>query len=51
MQKRKTVRGSMISDETYQINTILVKGNLVLDKPAEKAKAEEKPAEKAKTKK
>ena len=50
MQKRKIVRGSMISDEIYQINTILDKGNLVLDKPAEKAKAEEKPAEKAKTK-
>ena len=50
MQKRKIVRGSMISDETYQINTILVKGNLVLDKPAEEAKAEEKPAEEDKTK-
>ena len=48
MQKRKIVRGSMISDDIYQINTILVKGNLVFDKPAEKAKAEEKPAEKAK---
>ena len=45
MQKRKIVRGSMISDETYQINTILVKGNLVLEEtPAEDAKAEESPA-------
>ena len=36
----------MISDETYQINTILVKGNLVLDEaPAEEAK--EAPAEDA----
>jgi len=45
MQKRKIVRGSMISDETYQINTVLVKGNLVLEEtPAEDAKAEESPA-------
>ena len=45
MQKRKNVRGSMISDETYQINTVLVKGNLVLEEtPAEDAKAEESPA-------
>ncbi len=46
MQKRKIVRGNMISDETYQINTILVKGNLVLDEaPAEESK--EAPAEDA----
>ena len=49
MQKRKIVRGSMISDETYQINTILVKGNLVLEEPpTEEAKAEA-PAEESKT--
>ncbi len=47
MQKRKIVRGNMISDETYQINTILVKGNLVLDEaPAEESK--EAPAEESK---
>ena len=49
MQKRKIVRGSMISDETYQINTILVKGNLVLEEtPTEEAKAEA-PVEESKT--
>jgi len=51
MQKRKIVRGSMISDETYQINTILVKGNLVLEEtPAEDAKAEESPAKETQSK-
>ena len=52
MQKRKIVRGSMISDETYQINTVLVKGNLVLEEtPAEDAKAEESPAKETPSKK
>lgn len=51
MQKRKIVRGSMISDETYQINTVLVKGNLVLEEtPAEDAKAEESPAKETQSK-
>ena len=51
MQKRKIVRGSMISDETYQINTILVKGNLVLEEtPAEDAKAEESRAKETQSK-
>ena len=51
MQKRKIVRGSMISDETYQINTILVKGNLVLEEtPADDAKAEESPAKETQSK-
>ena len=48
MQKRKIVRGSMISDETYQINTILIKGNLILESPTKEAKAEEKPTKEAK---
>ena len=49
MQKRKIVRGSMISDETYQINTILVKGNLVLEEPPTEEDKAEAPAEESKT--
>ena len=43
-QKRKLVRGNMITEEIYQINTVLVKGKLPEEKPAEEAKAKEKPA-------
>jgi len=49
-QKRKLVRGNMITEEIYQINTVLIKGKLPEEKPAEEAKAKEKPAEEAKAK-
>ena len=35
----------MITEEIYQINTVLIKGKLPEEKPAEEAKAKEKPAE------
>ena len=46
LKKRKLVRGNVITDEIYQVNTILTKGSL--PKPDEKA--ESKPDEKAESK-
>ena len=46
LKKRKLVRGNVITDEIYQVNTILTKG--ALPKPEEKpteSKPEEKPTE------